>query len=547
MLVRVLLLLNVFLWLVRDASLQSFVLYSVFVNVVAYFLVMRGEPFSLAVLVESAASVAAKTATAQAHSATNQMQQPHQQQQAPMASSPLMSPPQQPMRSQPLAASSSSSSSSISSAPSHKVSPPAPVAFAFNHAKASDAASAASPSLSTHAESQSAVSADADLSASSPSSSPVKHSHGLHPIEPANMPQTPSVEPVITPMPVHPSASDMGASAAASSSSHSASVRLPTESTPVVLAGATARFSSTDSTMCWGRADGSSYDVRVGPNYKKYGKKQPSRAAMFECVGVDVFGAPDGKLDHIAAHLQLPWIAKSQHSSQQSDDADAAAAAADPESLNLATAAPIQPPPDCPTPPHVMDPVNKASVHKQTRARGAPAAQSTWHLASLTLRIALHLVVCFFCFSWDHYELDPRVLSQDDELGVPTLFIINFQIPTYAPGWVSSREDGEGFSILLYFQITAATRSEIRSGRLSGAVQLFKDFVANAHEFEFHSRFKCIPRIANPGEAKVGYAARQAMRMYNSKPFLTGPRQSNTQGEEGGQIANEPGVALSVS
>jgi len=520
-LVQGLLLLNVFLWLVRDASLQSFLLYAGFINVVAYFLVMRGQPFSLALVVESAASVAAKQQVAAATAAAVAAQQqqlagvgaggsssnlqqqytPHQQM-------------QQQQQQQQQQAQRSVSSSPASSVSSVKTSPPAPVAFAFNDpARLSAAAAAASaispkqasptPTAPPHFHEQDSTKAAAASAAVSPTSSngvpaamdeasgspvlaasaasskpstlslPSTSSMSMS-VETSNMPQTPSVEPVITPMPQRPAAAAAAAAPAASV--------LPTESTPVVLAGATARHSTRDESMCWARADGTSYDVRVGPNYKKYGRKESSKPAMFECVGVDVFGAPEGKLDHIAAHLQLPWIAKPREGTASATAL--AAASEDPEALDALLAVPANPPSEEPQPPEVHDPVTRAS---------------------------------------DQYEVDPRVLSTEEELGVPTIFIVNFQIPTYAPGYFSSKEDGEGFSILLYFQITLETKKEIRSGRLSGAVQLFKDFVNNAHEFEYHSRFKCIPRIVNPGQANVGMAARQAMRMYNSKPFLTGP------------------------
>jgi hypothetical protein len=469
-----LLLLNVFLWLVRDASLQSFLLYSLFINIVAYFLIMRGEPFSLALVVESAASVAAKQQVAASAAAiAAQQQQQQQQQQAAMAGSAVNF--QQQQQQQHAAQRSASPLSPASSVSSMKPSP-APVAFAFNdparlsaaavaHANPSSAASPKPSPTPTHppnfheqlsaSHNAAPASAASSPSASAADDSPAAASSGLAPInaaglrmiEPSNLPQTPSVEPVITPMPSRTAAASSSAEVASSSAVH-----IPTESTPVVIAGATARHSTGDESMCWARASGSSYDVRVGPNYKKYGRKEPSKPAMFECVGVDVFGAPEGKLDHIAAHLQLPWIAKAREGSP----AGSAVAALSEENgsgvdVEGLTIVPAKSPPEEPSKPDVLDPVTKAS---------------------------------------DHYEVDPRVLAADEASGVPTIFIVNFQIPTYAPGYFSSKEDGEGFSILLYFQITAHTRTELRSGRLTGAVQLFKDFVNNAHEFEFHSRFK---------------------------------------------------------
>ena len=494
LLIRILLALNIFLWLVRDASLVSFVLYSIFVNALVYFLVARGEPFSLAIVVESAASVNLKQNGSQSHA-----QAPatgfHPMPVVPSQSAPLQSA----MRASSLSPPSVPASVSFKTTPS-TVKPAG--GFGFSAAAMSAAESTASPkqsptptqpnfheqqasgrNLLKPMDSSVAASSMASPSHSPSASSSPPDSLGLPTIDPSNMPQTPSTEPAITPM---PSRALMDQSAASSASTNGG-LHLPTESTPVVIAGATSRHSSTNAQQCWDRASGSSYEVRIGPNYKKTGKKAPSKPAMFECVGCDVFGAPEGKLEHVAAHLQLPWIAKPQEQKENgaaSSDVASSSNGSDGEIPVTYAAVSEASLPEEPAAPLPLDPVTKA---------------------------------------WDHYELDPKVLALDEELGVPTLFIINFQIPTYAPGYFSSKEDGEGFSILLYFQITATTRHQIRSGRLPGAVQLFKDFVANAHEFEYHSRFKCIPRIVNPSDANVGMAARSAMRMYNSKPFLTGP------------------------
>ena len=435
--IRLLFVIQIGLWLIRDSSLTSFLLYSVFIGVSLYFLIVRGEPFSLALVVESAASLAAKASTSTSASSSTA---------APTNTFQRMSSPPTNYSNAPKAnvfAKSASSSSSLvpkdlNTSPATPTGPPV-----FHDSDSMKNPHNASP-LSTNSAPNLTTPTGAD-------------SNSL-------LPQTPSVEPVITPLPQRP---DSTTPSSVSSLSHR--LATPNESTPVVIAGATARHSSHDDIMSWTRALGSSYEVRVGPNYKKYGKKAPSKGALYECVGVDVFGAPDGKLDHIASQLQLPWIARP---------------AVDHANPWKATCVAPNAPEDDPAPPQEMDPITKAS---------------------------------------DHYEVDPAVLKIDAELGVPTMFIVNFQIPTYAPGWMSSKEDGEGFSILLYYQITEATRNELRSGQLSGAVQLLKDFVNNAHAFEYHSRFKAIPRIVNPSEANVGIATRHAIKMYNSKPFLTGP------------------------
>lgn len=51
-------------------------------------------------------------------------------------------------------------------------------------------------------------------------------------------------------------------------------------------------------TDCWSPVAGETFNVRIGPNYKKYGKKSPSEDAFLEVVSVDVYTVPH-KVDNI--------------------------------------------------------------------------------------------------------------------------------------------------------------------------------------------------------------------------------------------------------
>jgi hypothetical protein len=57
----------------------------------------------------------------------------------------------------------------------------------------------------------------------------------------------------------------------------------------------------------WTTVAAETFNVRVGPNYKKYGRKASSGPAFFECIGMDAFKL-DKKCVHIAPQLVLPDV-----------------------------------------------------------------------------------------------------------------------------------------------------------------------------------------------------------------------------------------------
>lgn len=82
--------------------------------------------------------------------------------------------------------------------------------------------------------------------------------------------------------------------------------------------------------------------------------------------------------------------------------------------------------------------------------------------------------------------------------------------------------DGEGYSLVFFYRLTAEAREAARTNS-TAAAQLLKQFVAHTDELAYHGRFKAIPRLVNPDTVNLGSALRQLTKTYNAKPFLTGP------------------------
>lgn len=54
----------------------------------------------------------------------------------------------------------------------------------------------------------------------------------------------------------------------------------------------------------WSDADGETFELRIGPDYGKFGKKAPSGPALYDCVAVDVIQSSTTKrISHIATQV----------------------------------------------------------------------------------------------------------------------------------------------------------------------------------------------------------------------------------------------------
>lgn len=104
------------------------------------------------------------------------------------------------------------------------------------------------------------------------------------------------------------------------------SVKVPTKPLDSIAVGAS---SSLGGAFTWGTAEASSFPVRIGPHYKKHGKKSPSKETLYELRGVDVVtNGNDGHsgVEHVARNLDFEFTedqtgAKSTHKDREAGGA----------------------------------------------------------------------------------------------------------------------------------------------------------------------------------------------------------------------------------
>jgi len=124
---------------------------------------------------------------------------------------------------------------------------------------------------------------------------------------------------------------------------------------------------------------------------------------------------------------------------------------------------------------------------------------------------------------------DGGKVRDDSILGVPPVYVINFQIPSSKPEnplWGAANTN-EGFSIVMFFTMSEKTK-KILSNLNSAAdpcYHLLQRFMEAARKGEsLKGRMKAIPKILNSAEVELGTFLKAMLDKYNAKPFLTGPK-----------------------
>ena len=207
------------------------------------------------------------------------------------------------------------------------------------------------------------------------------------------------------------------------------------------------------------------------------------------------------------------------------------------------------------------------------KAPSKKALYSVFAIDTYKAPLKVHKVSQFVDLTDKINEINKKGHGYDyDKWPLPPIVIINFMIPNYSPPVLGDKQDGDGFILVVYAEMTEDTRNhleklykgEITKSELLPSIRLLSKFIhaaesrdSNRHfanknvekneinrygltEKEINGmldRFKVIVRVMNYSHTQLPYAIHPIVKNYNARPFLA--RTSST-------FYHEPGRYFAV-
>ncbi|XP_047334884.1 uncharacterized protein LOC124938486 [Impatiens glandulifera] len=132
-----------------------------------------------------------------------------------------------------------------------------------------------------------------------------------------------------------------------------------------------------------------------------------------------------------------------------------------------------------------------------------------------------------------HLELPSAKASEK----LPSLLIVNIQIPTYPAPMFVGDANGEGLSLVLYFRLSETYENDVSVAFQDSIKKLVDDEMERVKGYtkketlvSVRERLKILAGFVNPDDFVTSATERRLVNSYNEKPFLSRPQHSFYQG-----------------